>query len=167
MKSLQSFLGLASYYQRFVPNFSVIANPLFALTRKDAAFNWNESCQQAFDQLRMYLTTVPVLVYPDFSIDFKRVQMPQEWAWELCYPRPRRMVAPDPLPVRVGPFSLVEITDHEALKSLLSSPHPFWEARELGIDPARIGSQQHLPPREEESQGRCPIQLPSSPGPSR
>ena len=29
-------------------------NPLFALTRKDAAFNWDESCQQAFDQLRMY-----------------------------------------------------------------------------------------------------------------
>ena len=71
LKSLRSFLGIASYYRRFVPNFSVIANPLFALTHKDAAFNWNEPCQRAFDQLKMHLTTAPVLAYSDFSVDFK------------------------------------------------------------------------------------------------
>ena len=71
LKSLRSFLGLASYYRRFVPNFSVIANPLFALTRKDAAYNWDQPCQQAFDRLKMYLATAPVLAYPDFSVDFQ------------------------------------------------------------------------------------------------
>ena len=71
LKSLPSFLGLVSYYWRFVPNFSVIANPLFALTHKYAAFKWNEPCQRAFDQVKMHLTTAPVLAYLDFSVDFK------------------------------------------------------------------------------------------------
>ena len=38
VKSLRSFLGLVSYYRQFVPNFSIVAHPLFALTRKDASF---------------------------------------------------------------------------------------------------------------------------------
>ena len=38
VKQVSSFLGLASYYRRFIPNFSVVARPLYALTKKDAVF---------------------------------------------------------------------------------------------------------------------------------
>ena len=38
LKSLRSFLGLASYYRRFIPGFSAVANPLFKLTRKKVNF---------------------------------------------------------------------------------------------------------------------------------
>ena len=41
LKHLRSFLGLASYYKRLIPNFAKIANPLHALTRKDTPFLWS------------------------------------------------------------------------------------------------------------------------------
>ena len=47
-KQLHPFLGLASYYRRFIAGFSQIANPLFILTRKDVEYVWNEDCQDAF-----------------------------------------------------------------------------------------------------------------------
>src|SRR4029434_8982330 len=48
-KDLKSFLGLASYYQRFVRGFSCIAAPLFQLLHKDREFVWTDACQGAFD----------------------------------------------------------------------------------------------------------------------
>ena len=70
LKCLRSFLGLASYYRRFIQNFSIIANPLYALTRKDAVFDWSPACQEAFDRLKMVLTNAPLLAFPDFNRDF-------------------------------------------------------------------------------------------------
>ena len=67
VKSLRSFLGLASYYRRFVPGFSKIAAPLNALTRKDVAYVWT---QQAFERLKELLTSAPLLKYPDFKKSF-------------------------------------------------------------------------------------------------
>jgi len=42
LSSLRSFLGFASYYRRFVPCFSKIADPLYALTRKNTEFSWGQ-----------------------------------------------------------------------------------------------------------------------------
>lgn len=70
VKSLRSFLGLVSYYQRFVPNFAIVANPLFALTRKDAPYEWSEACQNAFQRLKDTLASSSVLAFPDFSKEF-------------------------------------------------------------------------------------------------
>ena len=70
LTSLRSFLGLASYYRRFVPGFSKAAQPLYALTRKNVPFVWNASCQEAFDHLKQLLTEAPVLAFPDFEKDF-------------------------------------------------------------------------------------------------
>ncbi|KAM9328400.1 uncharacterized protein lrguk [Pholidichthys leucotaenia] len=58
------FVGLASYYRRFVKDFASIAEPLHALTKKNAPFQWTEKCQLAFDELKHLLTTAPVLGYP-------------------------------------------------------------------------------------------------------
>ena len=68
---VRSFLGLAGYYRRYVKGFGAIAAPLFALTRKEALFHWNEDCQAAFNQLKTRLTTSPITAFPDFSQAFR------------------------------------------------------------------------------------------------
>ncbi|KAK9166712.1 hypothetical protein Scep_001903 [Stephania cephalantha] len=62
---IRSFLGLAVYYRRFVKDFSKIATPMTKLTKKDVPFNWSKECDDAFTQLKMRLTTAPVLVLPE------------------------------------------------------------------------------------------------------
>ena len=68
---VRRFLGLASYYRRFVPCFAKIAHPLHALTRKDAVFDWNSDCQSAFEELKERLTKAPVLAYPQLDKAFQ------------------------------------------------------------------------------------------------
>ena len=70
VKTLRSFLGLASYYRGFVPNFAKIAGPLHALTKKDMPFLWTSQCQHSFDAIKKLLTTAPVLSFPQFDKSF-------------------------------------------------------------------------------------------------
>ena len=70
LSHLRSFLGLASYYRRFVKNFSRLAAPLNALLHKDTSYIWNTSCQVAFATLKHHLVTSPVLIFPDFTQPF-------------------------------------------------------------------------------------------------
>ncbi|KAJ8348858.1 hypothetical protein SKAU_G00274470 [Synaphobranchus kaupii] len=67
---LRSFLGLASYYRRFVRDFATLASPLHRLTDKCRPFVWQEEQSMAFDQLRAALTEAPVLAYPDTQRPF-------------------------------------------------------------------------------------------------
>ena len=67
---LRSFLGLCSYYRRYILNFSAVAKCLHKLTEKGANFIWTSECQDAFTQLKEKLTTAPVLAHPDFSKPF-------------------------------------------------------------------------------------------------
>jgi len=67
---VRSFLGLCSYYRRFIDRFAEKAKPLHKLTEKERPFLWNEECQRAFDSLKTKLTTSPVLAHPDFSKPF-------------------------------------------------------------------------------------------------
>src|SRR4030095_10754257 len=67
---IRSFLGLASYYRRFVNNFSMIAAPLTNLLHKDRPYQWNNETQDAFDQLKKSLTSAPVLIIPNPELPF-------------------------------------------------------------------------------------------------
>ena len=60
-KQVKSFLGLCSYYRRYMRNFAAIARPLHMVSDKKAKFTWNESCQQAFEQLKQALTSSDIL----------------------------------------------------------------------------------------------------------
>ena len=88
MKEVHSFLGLASYYHQFIPQFAKWANPLHELihpiaTKKTRAriklpplqqnlppFEWTPIHQESFDRLKLALTSAPVLAYPNYEKPF-------------------------------------------------------------------------------------------------
>lgn len=70
VKELQRFLGLCVYYRKFVKDFAKIAQPLYSLLKKDQRYVWGEGQQSAFEELKMRLTTAPVLAYPDYDKPF-------------------------------------------------------------------------------------------------
>ena len=63
-KEVMSFLGSVGYYRKFCKNFSEIAAPLTNLLKKSQVFQWTESCQQAFEKLKLMLMSKPVVVAP-------------------------------------------------------------------------------------------------------
>lgn len=74
VKNVRSFIGMCSYYRRFIPNFSNIVAPLTKLTGgkrgMKVSFNWNESAEQSFKLLKESLITAPVLQCPNFDKPF-------------------------------------------------------------------------------------------------
>jgi hypothetical protein len=67
---IRSFLGLAGYYRRFIPNFSKIAKPMTKLLEKEAKFKWSPQCEEAFLTLKKLLPTAPVLAQSDIEKPF-------------------------------------------------------------------------------------------------
>ena len=70
VQETQQFLGLASYYRRFIKNFAEIAKPLYQLTEKKTSFLWTAQCEDAFLSLKNHLTSAPTLAMPDWSLPF-------------------------------------------------------------------------------------------------
>lgn len=70
LSEVQSFLGLVGYYRRFIPNFSLLAQPLTNLTKKDTIFSWSNTEDTSFEALKSKLTSAPVLKLPDFNKPF-------------------------------------------------------------------------------------------------
>jgi hypothetical protein len=67
---IQSFLGLAGYYHRFIKDFSKIAKPMTRLLEKNKDFDWIEECQASFEELKKRLTSAPVLILLDITKKF-------------------------------------------------------------------------------------------------
>jgi len=63
---VRSFHGLASFYKRFVPNFSSLASPLNELVKKDVTFHWGKKQENAFQRIKFLLINAPILALPDF-----------------------------------------------------------------------------------------------------
>ena len=61
VKDVQSFLGSANYYRRFIREYSLIIKPLTELLKKNTKWFWSEDCQEAFDKIKLALTTEPIL----------------------------------------------------------------------------------------------------------
>jgi hypothetical protein len=66
-KELQSFLGLAGYYRKFVRNFGIISKPLTDLLKKNVLFIWTLAHEESVQTLKTALSTSPVLVLPNFN----------------------------------------------------------------------------------------------------
>jgi len=75
--ALRSFLGLASYYHKFIKNFAKIAAPLTNLLKKSAmTYEWEGACDEAFETLKGILVKAPVLKLPDLTRILKSTSMP-------------------------------------------------------------------------------------------
>lgn len=70
ISDIRRIIGMASWYRRFVPNFSTLVAPLTALTRKNTKFNWNSDCDSAFNAVKEHLIRAPILTCPDFDKPF-------------------------------------------------------------------------------------------------
>jgi hypothetical protein len=71
VKGIRSFLGHAGYYRRFIKDFSKIAKPLSNLLNKDKPFEFDDACLNAFNALKEQLVTAPIIIAPDWSLDFE------------------------------------------------------------------------------------------------
>src|SRR5204862_360668 len=71
VRGIQSFLGHARFYRRFIKDFSKITKPLCNLLMKDTEFDFNEDCMRAFNTLKEKLISVPIVVAPDWSLPFE------------------------------------------------------------------------------------------------
>ena len=71
VKVVQKFLGLASYYRRFVKDFAKIARLLHEMTRKENKWSWRKRQQKAFEELKKRFITEPVLVTPDLDKEMR------------------------------------------------------------------------------------------------
>ncbi len=72
VSALRSFLGLASYYHKFIKNFAKIAAPLTNLLKKSTVtYEWEGACDEAFETLKGILVKAPMLKLPDFDKDFE------------------------------------------------------------------------------------------------
>ena len=65
--TVRQFLGLSSYYRRFVPGFAQVAAPLYQLTKKNVQFEWTTDCEASFAKLKELLVSAPILGYPRFG----------------------------------------------------------------------------------------------------
>ncbi|GFW00893.1 retrovirus-related Pol polyprotein from transposon 412 [Trichonephila clavipes] len=70
LRELRSFLGLCTYYRKFVKGFSNIARPLHKLTESKQKFQWTKECEDSFLQLKEALTSSPILIYPQSDKPF-------------------------------------------------------------------------------------------------
>ena len=64
-KAVRAFLGLAGYYRKFIRDFARIARPLHQLTAEKQKWQWTETEQASFEQLKTALTTAPMLRFPN------------------------------------------------------------------------------------------------------
>jgi len=94
---VQAFIGFVNFYHHFIQGFSTIARPLFNLTHSNKAWNWDTKEREAFECLKMAVTTALVLVSPQDlepfcieadSLDFASravlsQQLPREDKWHL------------------------------------------------------------------------------------
>ena len=70
LRDVRAFLGLCSYYCKFIKDFAKIAAPLTDLTKREVAFQWSDECEKAFRTLKQKLVNPPILAYPDYQKEY-------------------------------------------------------------------------------------------------
>ena len=70
LKQLRSFMGMVQYYANNTLSLALTAAPLFRLYKKDIEFTWHNACQTAFEEIKVKLTTPPVLRRADTALPY-------------------------------------------------------------------------------------------------
>jgi hypothetical protein len=80
---IQSFLGLAGYYRRFIEGFSKISKPMTSLLEKGIEFKWDEKCQDSFDQLKKRLMSPQCWLCQIYRRDLTFIVMHVDKDWDV------------------------------------------------------------------------------------
>ncbi|GJR70042.1 reverse transcriptase domain-containing protein [Tanacetum coccineum] len=80
VKGIKSFLGHATFYQRFIKDFSKISRSLTKLLEKNTPFKFNDECHEAFNSLKEKLTCTPVIMRPNWNLPFELMCDASEFA---------------------------------------------------------------------------------------
>jgi hypothetical protein len=80
LKDLQSFLGFCNFYCQFIQNYSHMARPLFALSKKDIPFLWTFDQENAFCALIYAFSTAPVIILLDLKLPFRLITDASDYA---------------------------------------------------------------------------------------
>jgi hypothetical protein len=67
---VKSFLGFVGFYRKYIRNFGKIAHPLTELTKNDVDYVWGTEQENAFQKLKLRLTTAPILAHPDSTEEY-------------------------------------------------------------------------------------------------
>ncbi|XP_015163826.1 uncharacterized protein [Solanum tuberosum] len=120
VKGVRSFLVHASFYQRFIKDFSNIAHPLCKLLEKEVKFHFDDACMVAFKCLKEKLVSTPIIISPDWSDSFE----------VMCDASGTALVTEQELPAVVYAFEkfrayllgtkVIVHTDHVALRYLMA-----------------------------------------------
>ena len=70
VKQVKQFLGLANYFRKFIPGYSVVSAPLTDLTRDNVPYVWSDKCNKAFTDVKYLLSHAPVLAFPDPDLPY-------------------------------------------------------------------------------------------------
>ncbi|CAM8982156.1 unnamed protein product [Rhodiola kirilowii] len=71
VRDIQSFLGHAGFYRRFIKDFSKKVLPLSTLLQKEVPFEFTDACKKAFDDLKKALTSTPIIQTPNWELPFE------------------------------------------------------------------------------------------------
>ena len=70
LKQIRRFLDMTSWYRKFLKGFATLAEPLTRLTKKDHRYEWTDEQQEAFDHIRAFVSSAPILSRPNFEEQF-------------------------------------------------------------------------------------------------
>ena len=68
---MHSFIGMCSYYRKFIEKFSIIVGPLHDLTKKKVKFQWTTKENEAFNDLKTRLISGPLIILPNITKTFE------------------------------------------------------------------------------------------------
>ena len=71
VKDLRSFIGCVNYYSKFIPNMGIICKPPYTLLEKETRWYWDQKQQNAFDSLKLQLSSAPILAIYDKNLPLK------------------------------------------------------------------------------------------------
>ena len=87
VKGIRSFLGHAGFYRRFIRDFSKIARPLCRFLEKDTKFYFDESCHNAFEEIKSRLVEAPIMAKPYWNREFEIMGDASDFAMGLYWDR--------------------------------------------------------------------------------
>nr|GEX31919.1 reverse transcriptase domain-containing protein [Tanacetum cinerariifolium] len=120
VKGVQSFLGHAGFYRRFIKDFSKISRPITHLLEKNTPFIFSDECIQAFETLKKKLTEAPILIAPDWDLPFElHVRCKQ-----LCH---STLWFADFANYHAGNFVVKGMSSQQTKKFLKDVKHYFWD----------------------------------------